>query len=121
MIRRPPRSTPLYSSAASDVYKRQLVDVDVFLTNALHYSYWDAFRVDLARAGCDNHLLDLHGLISPNVVHDQLTGGSTLYNPLRPCPLGHSGNTGFRIYNQLNQRGILSHRHDLPHQALSVQ
>src|SRR5660397_55161 len=33
MIRRPPRSTPLYSSAASDVYKRQLevwpVDVDI--------------------------------------------------------------------------------------------
>src|SRR5660397_221931 len=25
MIRRPPRSTPLYSSAASDVYKRQTV------------------------------------------------------------------------------------------------
>ena len=25
MIRRPPRSTPLYSSAASDVYKRQMV------------------------------------------------------------------------------------------------
>src|SRR5450759_2689187 len=28
MVRRPPRSTPLYSSAASDVYKRQLyIDV----------------------------------------------------------------------------------------------
>src|SRR5660398_242642 len=27
MIRRPPRSTPLYSSAASDVYKRQLLDM----------------------------------------------------------------------------------------------
>src|SRR5660397_152933 len=26
MIRRPPRSTPLYSSAASDVYKRQCVE-----------------------------------------------------------------------------------------------
>src|SRR5660398_99886 len=26
MIRRPPRSTPLYSSAASDVYKRQTLD-----------------------------------------------------------------------------------------------
>eukprot|EP00826_Nyctotherus_ovalis_P066696 TRINITY_DN988_c0_g1_i18.p1 TRINITY_DN988_c0_g1~~TRINITY_DN988_c0_g1_i18.p1 ORF type:complete len:103 (-),score=21.51 TRINITY_DN988_c0_g1_i18:22-306(-) len=26
MIRRPPRSTPLYSSAASDVYKRQDMD-----------------------------------------------------------------------------------------------
>ena len=30
MIRRPPRSTPLYSSAASDVYKRQVVSVDTF-------------------------------------------------------------------------------------------
>eukprot|EP00826_Nyctotherus_ovalis_P043456 TRINITY_DN4580_c0_g1_i3.p2 TRINITY_DN4580_c0_g1~~TRINITY_DN4580_c0_g1_i3.p2 ORF type:complete len:128 (+),score=14.68 TRINITY_DN4580_c0_g1_i3:24-386(+) len=28
MIRRPPRSTPLYSSAASDVYKRQVEDCD---------------------------------------------------------------------------------------------
>src|SRR5660397_134508 len=28
MIRRPPRSTPLYSSAASDVYKRQLQRCD---------------------------------------------------------------------------------------------
>src|SRR5665647_3842251 len=27
MIRRPPRSTPLYSSAASDVYKRQIQDI----------------------------------------------------------------------------------------------
>src|SRR5674476_180490 len=27
MIRRPPRSTPLYSSAASDVYKRQLQNI----------------------------------------------------------------------------------------------
>ena len=26
MIRRPPRSTPLYSSAASDVYKRQVAE-----------------------------------------------------------------------------------------------
>src|SRR5660398_136195 len=29
MIRRPPRSTPLYSSAASDVYKRQPASVNV--------------------------------------------------------------------------------------------
>ena len=27
MIRRPPRSTPLYSSAASDVYKRQVLPI----------------------------------------------------------------------------------------------
>src|SRR5674476_418852 len=31
MIRRPPRSTPLYSSAASDVYKRQGLDQTLFL------------------------------------------------------------------------------------------
>ena len=29
MIRRPPRSTPLYSSAASDVYKRQVSGLEV--------------------------------------------------------------------------------------------
>src|SRR5660398_281885 len=32
MIRRPPRSTPLYSSAASDVYKRQFYN---------HNLYWE--------------------------------------------------------------------------------
>ena len=31
MIRRPPRSTPLYSSAASDVYKRQVLANDYTL------------------------------------------------------------------------------------------
>src|SRR5660398_96092 len=30
MIRRPPRSTPLYSSAASDVYKRQVLIPEPF-------------------------------------------------------------------------------------------
>src|SRR5660397_242102 len=34
MIRRPPRSTPLYSSAASDVYKRKLVDGQIL---SVHY------------------------------------------------------------------------------------
>ena len=35
MIRRPPRSTPLYSSAASDVYKRQ-VKIPVGLKTPIH-------------------------------------------------------------------------------------
>ena len=43
MIRRPPRSTPLYSSAASDVYKRQGYtydeDEDVFIPPQ-PYSKW---------------------------------------------------------------------------------
>src|SRR5450759_5975038 len=43
MILRPPRSTPLYSSAASDVYKRQgLLTVAYFLRRELtiHYAGW---------------------------------------------------------------------------------
>eukprot|EP00826_Nyctotherus_ovalis_P039321 TRINITY_DN3777_c0_g2_i1.p1 TRINITY_DN3777_c0_g2~~TRINITY_DN3777_c0_g2_i1.p1 ORF type:complete len:290 (+),score=74.87 TRINITY_DN3777_c0_g2_i1:25-870(+) len=37
MIRRPPRSTPLYSSAASDVYKRQMQDYDPELYQSLQW------------------------------------------------------------------------------------
>ena len=37
MIRRPPRSTPLYSSAASDVYKRQTLD---WLQGAFDVDQW---------------------------------------------------------------------------------
>src|SRR5450759_1138323 len=46
MIRRPPRSTPLYSSAASDVYKRQslrnIVLFSLFLAvvNTSYLMYW---------------------------------------------------------------------------------
>src|SRR5450759_1150583 len=40
MIRRPPRSTPLYSSAASDVYKRQTYEaVDTKLARSAKPSY----------------------------------------------------------------------------------
>src|SRR5674476_1696368 len=35
MIRRPPRSTPLYSSAASDVYKRQDQSLEQLLLGGL--------------------------------------------------------------------------------------
>src|SRR5660398_282051 len=40
MIRRPPRSTPLYSSAASDVYKRQLT-VDRLLLTGFYPRIYD--------------------------------------------------------------------------------
>ena len=39
MIRRPPRSTPLYSSAASDVYKRQIVEAIKKVGDAGGYTY----------------------------------------------------------------------------------
>src|SRR5450759_2303352 len=41
MIRRPPRSTPLYSSAASDVYKRQDYKLSI-------QGYWNIREVDRA-------------------------------------------------------------------------
>src|SRR5674476_315029 len=55
MIRRPPRSTPLYSSAASDVYKRQLalevLVVRVLRPLALHALGDDVVEVLLGCGG----------------------------------------------------------------------
>ena len=45
MIRRPPRSTPLYSSAASDVYKRQIIGED-----GVRLSGGEKQRLSIARA-----------------------------------------------------------------------
>src|SRR5450759_2070020 len=45
MIRRPPRSTPLYSSAASDVYKRQHQDPGRF--GSRYHRWMPEFLVDL--------------------------------------------------------------------------
>src|SRR5660397_155060 len=39
MIRRPPRSTPLYSSAASDVYKRQMSYCSVKSRDMIEYCF----------------------------------------------------------------------------------
>ncbi len=52
MIRRPPRSTPLYSSAASDVYKGQGVELlllaQFFLARTLAHGHIDAARLPVA-------------------------------------------------------------------------
>src|SRR5665647_2175615 len=45
MIRRPPRSTPLYSSAASDVYKRQVVFADDDILRDVHETTREVTRV----------------------------------------------------------------------------
>src|SRR5660398_302858 len=55
MIRRPPRSTPLYSSAASDVYKRQVphgVALDAWRSG-------DAYQVALDLPGVDPERIEL--------------------------------------------------------------
>ena len=51
MIRRPPRSTPLYSSAASDVYKRQDYDIISELTTFIQKH--NSFE---AEEGCNDDL-----------------------------------------------------------------
>ena len=51
MIRRPPRSTPLYSSAASDVYKRQ------------RHAWGPAVRAHLPDLGLAGHLSDVRGRV----------------------------------------------------------
>src|SRR5674476_407496 len=71
MIRRPPRSTPLYSSAASDVYKRQLFHclgwVDLRYPGALVPDDDRAAAIfalgngALERRIVDRVILDMHG------------------------------------------------------------
>ena len=56
MIRRPPRSTPLYSSAASDVYKRQVFDI--------HADTLDKFGFKDSRMNACGY--SLGALFSPN-------------------------------------------------------
>ena len=46
MIRRPPRSTPLYSSAASDVYKRQTYTSGSAVDTTVLQSSWNTDKLD---------------------------------------------------------------------------
>src|SRR5450759_4421659 len=61
MIRQPPRSTPLYSSAASDVYKRQLSN---------KYGNTD--------------LDELHGLVNLDIRYGNLTAGKLTRGNVKP-------------------------------------
>eukprot|EP00826_Nyctotherus_ovalis_P037277 TRINITY_DN3389_c0_g1_i14.p1 TRINITY_DN3389_c0_g1~~TRINITY_DN3389_c0_g1_i14.p1 ORF type:complete len:109 (-),score=20.45 TRINITY_DN3389_c0_g1_i14:142-447(-) len=45
MIRRPPRSTPLYSSAASDVYKRQVLTLPERGVSLVVCQYWISMAI----------------------------------------------------------------------------
>src|SRR5674476_1704650 len=52
MIRRPPRSTPLYSSAASDVYKRQIKGTvrhsqKMLVDTEIDGAAWDAMKAKM--------------------------------------------------------------------------
>eukprot|EP00826_Nyctotherus_ovalis_P037491 TRINITY_DN3418_c0_g2_i1.p2 TRINITY_DN3418_c0_g2~~TRINITY_DN3418_c0_g2_i1.p2 ORF type:complete len:151 (+),score=29.68 TRINITY_DN3418_c0_g2_i1:25-453(+) len=52
MIRRPPRSTPLYSSAASDVYKRQLL---LYGKSSLHSQVSVRIKVEIKEESANFH------------------------------------------------------------------
>ena len=67
MIRRPPRSTPLYSSAASDVYKRQQLRAN---SNGLLY-FSNAQLIDISSS-------DIRGKIAGNQNLDNLMPSSVI-------------------------------------------
>src|SRR5674476_1409403 len=54
MIRRPPRSTPLYSSAASDVYKRQVYIYS--LKEGINDGFLTPFRVKQISTTLDEYV-----------------------------------------------------------------
>eukprot|EP00826_Nyctotherus_ovalis_P065105 TRINITY_DN9561_c0_g3_i6.p1 TRINITY_DN9561_c0_g3~~TRINITY_DN9561_c0_g3_i6.p1 ORF type:complete len:124 (-),score=30.49 TRINITY_DN9561_c0_g3_i6:1035-1382(-) len=58
MIRRPPRSTPLYSSAASDVYKRQVSTQSTWGEDetSCNSSISESFKLDLDSSATQNTL-----------------------------------------------------------------
>ena len=79
MIRRPPRSTPLYSSAASDVYKRQnqkgmrdrVIDLDLILFGDLIMKDQD---IELPSSDIEDYLFILEPLaqIAEKEIHPVL-------------------------------------------------
>src|SRR5665647_1647376 len=79
MIRRPPRSTPLYSSAASDVYKRQLAigEIDHHLALAHHRLLVLADLIALRQIGIEivlpvEHRLEIDLRLQPEPRADRL-------------------------------------------------
>src|SRR5660398_256826 len=61
MIRRPPRSTPLYSSAASDVYKRQVHEL-----SPPHYIHADA-RIAISCVRPERHEVQVQSFFEAGV------------------------------------------------------
>src|SRR5665647_2513241 len=83
MIRRPPRSTPLYSSAASDVYKRQVTDVEFVETGLVESMFKEYNLSGLNSSRAQDTLaesfgsLDIDGKIVVLKIRGELSGGKT--------------------------------------------
>src|SRR5660397_299155 len=88
MIRRPPRSTPLYSSAASDVYKRQTLHQ---LRQCLHSGLIGDSDADNLRPGCSQ---------GPNLPQRRL-------HVMRPG-IGHGLNNERRAATEMNTPQLYS-------------
>ena len=93
MIRRPPRSTPLYSSAASDVYKRQVVLGNIELLYRRAGVTFLCTRV--LSAGSLDIILPLDESVA-RVAFDIRLGGTD--TPTTALGSTSSVITGFRIY-----------------------
>src|SRR5665647_2366219 len=95
MIRRPPRSTPLYSSAASDVYKRQVNTSSAFgrpdLAIPQSTTYLDNFRRTTLAAGKQRLGRQVH--LGHDVDRARLRGGDQ--DPVG-APLEHEVACGAR-------------------------
>src|SRR5660398_210339 len=97
MIRRPPRSTPLYSSAASDVYKRQ----DVHKTAAQGYLSSLLHLIDSLVAE-DDQLLQQRLNIQPSTGDDRFGGRELSEDTFHES--GGGGNHHVRLMGCMQRR-----------------
>src|SRR5450759_6001029 len=84
MILRPPRSTPLYSSAASDVYKRQVQDLafGVYRVSLTLGGFSPATQLVEIRSMVPQHLSVTLGL-KPVEIQVEVSDAGTLVDPSR--------------------------------------
>ena len=103
MIRRPPRSTPLYSSAASDVYKRQVFNCIKALVP--HEAKLELYQVHAVTEGTD-----AQAEVSVRLAHE---GRSMTAKGADPDTLVASAKAYLGALNKI----VMKHQRDMPAQV----
>src|SRR5450756_166562 len=112
MIRRPPRSTQSRSSAASDVYKRQVVHNKDYMESVLpwnqvlafqHFKKFHGYIGDMfaLNNSLDNFFIELQASMDYHPQHESLNFYNIIKLEIARCKMGYSNFESFiREFNQ---------------------